>query len=126
MALNLKEVAKKATNESEVMNGREKVELDGLVIAYPNGLSIGMCELAHTTDEKTGTQKDFCRVVFTEEPTKYVNGGAALTKIVLAWLDLTGGNIEEVNNELKASPVKVKFERVRLKNGNNYTVVNVL
>lgn len=126
MALNLKDVARKANCDSEIIDGRTKVELENLIPAYPNGLTVAMCELAHTTDKKTGEPKVYCRVVFSEEPDKYINGGAALTKIVLAWIDSAGGDLALVNDSLKTEAVKIKAERIRLDNGNPYTAISIL
>lgn len=119
-----KGTAKKATSDSVVMDGREKAMLETLALAYPSGLTVIMCELAHTTDE-SGV-KEFSRVVFAEEPDKFVNGGSAFTKVVRAWSE-NFASTEEMNKALSESGgVKVKVSTTRLKNGNNYTVVTVI
>ena len=127
MAFDFKGSAKEATTNSVVIDGREKAKLETLALAYPKGLTVIMAELAQTTDEKTKEPKDYCRLVFAEEPTKYVNGGSAFTKVVKSWYDGFNGDVEAMNKELAESGgVKVTVTSTRLQNGNNYTVVNVL
>lgn len=127
MAFDFKGSAKKAVTDSIVIDGREKAKLETLALAYANGLTIVMAEVAQTTDKKTGAPKDYCRLVFAEEPTKYVNGGSALTKVVKSWLANFDGDVEAMNRELTASGgVKISTSKIDLPDGNPYTVVNVL
>lgn len=128
MAFNFSESAKKATADSFIIEGREKALIESLIPAYPNGMTVIMAEVTRTIDEKTGEPKDYCRLVFAEEPKKYVNGGSAFTKVVNAWM-ADGGftDCEEMSKALEsAGGVKVKMTTTRLKNGNNYTVVTVI
>ncbi len=110
------------------MNGREAVKIESLIPAYPNGLTVIAAELATARDKKTGEPKEFCRVVFKEEPSKFANGGSALTKIVKKWF--TDGGFEDaetLSKELEASGgVKVKMSKIYLPDGNPYTVVDVV
>ena len=131
MAFNFSSVAKKASNESVVRKGRKKADLQSVVSAYPDGVTIICAELSHTTevDRKTDvtTTKEFACFAIKEEDELYFNGGSALTAIVRAWLDEFNGDTDAMNTELaKSGGVKVSFEFTRLQNGNNYTVVNVL
>lgn len=127
MAFDFKASAKEAVTNSVIIEGREKALLETLALAYPQGMTVVMAELAHTTDEKTGEPKEYCRLVFGEEPDKYVNGGSAFTKVVTSWLAAYDYDVEKMNAELSASGgVKVSVSTTRLKNNNNYTVVTVL
>lgn len=127
MAFDFKGSAKEAVTNSVIIDGREKAKLETLALAYPNGLTVVMAELAITTDEKAGEPKEYCRLVFAEEQKKYVNGGSAFTKVVRSWVEAFDGDVEKMNAELSASGgVKVSVSSTRLQNGNNYTVVNVL
>lgn len=127
MAFDFKGSAKEAMTNSVVIDGREKAKLETLALAYPNGLTVVMAELAQTIDKKTGAPKDYCRLVFAEEPSKYVNGGSAFTKVVKTWLSAFDGDVDKMNTELAASGgVKVSTSKIDLPDGNPYTVVNVL
>lgn len=131
MAINFSNVAKKASNESVVRKGRKKADLQSVVSAYPDGVTIVCAEISHTTevDRKTDETivKEFAVIAIKEESELYFNGGSALTAIVRAWLEQYGNDVEAMNADLeKSGGVKVKFEFTRLANGNNYTVVNVL
>lgn len=126
MAFNFRESATSAVVDSYLRNGREKALLDTLAKAYPDGLTVIAGDLTHAID-KDGNPKEYCLVVFKEEPTKFVNGGSAFTKIVRGWLAEFDGDVEKMNAELeKSGGVKVKVDSKRLDNGNNYTVVTVL
>ena len=126
MVFNFRESATKSVVDSALRNGREKAMLDVLAKAYPNGLTVIAGDLTHAID-KDGNPKEYCLIVFAEELDKYVNGGSAFTKIVRGWLAEFDGDVDKMNEELKASGgVKVKVDSKRLDNGNNYTVVTVL
>lgn len=123
--INMKDLANKAVSESDIIAGREKAKLETLASAYPNGLTVIMCELAKAKD-KDGTEKEYARLVFSEENTKYVNGGSAFTKVVRAWLSACG-SIENVNATLaEQGGVKFTVKTTRLENGNNYTIVTAI
>lgn len=126
MGFDFRASATSAVVDSPLRNGREKVLLDTLAKAYPNGLTVIAGDLTHAID-KEGNSKEYCLVVFKEESDKFVNGGSAFTKIVRGWLAEYEGDVEKMNADLEASGgVKVKVETKRLDNGNNYTVVTVI
>lgn len=126
MGFDFRASATSAVVDSPLRNGREKVLLDTLAKAYPDGLTVIAGDLTHAID-KNGEAKEYCLVVFKEEPNKFVNGGSAFTKIVRGWLAEFDGDTEKMNAELEsAGGVKVKVDTKRLDNGNNYTVVTVI
>lgn len=131
MAINFSSVAKKASNESVVRKGRKKADLQSVVSAYPEGVTIISAEISHTTevDRKTDDTivKEFAVIAIKEESELYFNGGSALTAIVRAWLEQYNGDVEAMNEDLeKSGGVKVNFDFTRLTNGNNYTAVTVI
>lgn len=126
MGFNFRASAMETVVDSPLRNGREKVKLETLIKAYPDGLTIIAGDMTHAID-KDGSIKEYALIVFAEENNKCVNGGSALTKIVRGWLAEYHGDADKMNEELKASGgVKVKFDNKRLDNGNNYTVVTVI
>lgn len=126
MGFDFRASATSAVVDSYLRNGREKARLDTLAKAYPDGLTLIAGDLTHAID-KNGEPKEYCLVVFKEEPNKFVNGGSAFTKIIRGYVTAFEGDVEKMNDELeKSGGVKVKVDSKRLDNGNNYTVVNVL
>ena len=126
MGFDFRASATSAVVDSYLRNGREKARLDVLAKAYPDGLTLIAGDLTHAID-KNGEPKEYCLVVFKEEPSKFVNGGSAFTKIIRGYVTAFEGDVEKMNDELeKSGGVKVKVDSKRLDNGNNYTVVTVL
>ena len=126
MGFDFKASATSAVVDSYLRNGREKAMLDTLAKAYPDGLTLIAGDLTHAID-KNGEPKEYCLVVFKEEPDKFVNGGSAFTKIIRGYVTAFEGDVERMNEELeKSGGVKVKVDTKRLDNGNNYTVVTVI
>lgn len=119
MALDLRAIAQKTTTLSELMEGRECIKTPDLIKAYPDGVHINACDLVETNDAR------YCTVTFTEDATKYYNGGMVLTKITDAWI-AAAENIENVNKELSKNPVKMKFSEKKTKGNNNITIIEVL
>lgn len=126
MGFDFRASATSAVVDSYLRNGREKAMLDTLAKAYPEGLTLIAGDLTHAID-KNGEPKEYCLVVFKEEPDKFVNGGSAFTKIIRGYVTAFEGDVEKMNEELeKSGGVKVKVDTKRLDNGNNYTVVTVV
>ena len=129
MANKFSAAAKKVTGGSEVIDGREKIENDLLIAAYPNGITIIGADLINSTDQDTGEGKQFCVYTFAEDPTKYASGGQQLTEMVKEWFSMTGAKDGvELSAALKAEGgVKVKLEKVNTQTaGRKFTKVTVL
>lgn len=117
--INLKEIAKKTTTLSFLMEGREKIETSELVKKYKDGISVNAVDLIETSDAR------YCTVTFAENDKLFYNGGLVMTKIVDAWLQ--HGSIEEINAELAKNPVKMRLTESKTKSGNkNVTIIDVL
>lgn len=126
MGFDFRAKATEAVVDSFIRNGREKVLLDTLAKAYPNGLTMVAGDITHAID-KNGNIKEYSLVVFAEEKDKFVNGGASFTKIIKSFVGEFDGDAEKMSAELEASGgVKVKVDTKRLDNGNNFTVVTVI
>lgn len=126
MGFDFRAKATEAVVDSFIRNGREKVLLDTLAKAYPNGLTMIAGDITHAID-KNGNIKEYSLVVFAEEKNKFVNGGASFTKIIKSFVGEFDGDAEKMSAELEASGgVKVKVDTKRLDNGNNFTVVTVI
>lgn len=117
--MDLRQIAKKVTTLSALMEGRDKIETSDMVKKYPDGVHVTACDLVETSDAR------YSVITFKEDTTKYYNGGLVLTKIVDAWQ--TVGTLDEINASLSKNPVKMKFSEGKTKTGGkNVTVIDVL
>lgn len=116
----LKNLAKSATAMNAIMDGREKISVDDIIKFYPNGLTLNRVAMINKPDGN-----DYPAFTYVEDDTKFFTGGTALTKIVNSWLaDL--GDIETVNSELTAEPVKVKLTKIKTRNGHNFVKADIV
>ena len=121
-----RKVAAEATSGSFVMQGREAIKTDLVIAGYPGGITINGADLISTTDSKTGEQKTYAACTFSEDDTKYVNGGTALTNIVREWM-VDYETAEAMSADLKAAGgVKIKLSKEMTKDGKSFTKVSVL
>lgn len=118
---NFRESAMNSTLLSTLQNNREKITTDDLVAKYPDGITVNAFDFATVQD------KTFAVVTFTEDDTKYYNGGTVLTKMCLAWAAGFDGDPESASVALtKCGGVKLKFSLSKTKNGNNVTTITVV
>lgn len=118
--LDLRSIAQKTTTLSELMEGREAIKTPDLIKTFPDGVHINACDIVETVDAR------YCTVTFSEDETKFYNGGLVLTKIVDAWVQ-AGETLENVNKELAKNPVKMRFTESKNKKGDkNVTLIEVL
>lgn len=118
-------IAKKETTLSFIMEGREKVKMDEIMRAYPDGVTIIGFDFINGTDNK-GNPTTFPVLAFAEDQSKCFFGGAVLSKICAAWL-AGGDDTEAVSIALRdAGGVRMKFRETKTRTGNNLIAVDVL
>lgn len=116
----MRDLAKKALGRG-VTAGREKIRIDALIRAHPEGVTIT------GFDFLTGKDGDSYPVfTFAEDNTKYFNGATALRKLVDMWLEEFEGDIDGCNATLKEEPVAVQLVKTVTNAGNPYVAVKVL
>ena len=121
-----KKIASEKTSGSFIMDGRTQLKNDMLIAAYPDGVTIIGADIIRTTDRDTGEEKEFAVCIFSEDESKYFNGGSSLTAIVKEWFD-GYADTKTMSDDLKtAGGVKVKLTKESLKNGRTFTKVTVL
>ena len=123
MSPNLKDLAKNAIAIDPILDGRNKITIEDLIAQYPDGVSIDGFSIYQPVNKIYPECPVFS---FVEDGTKYFNDGKALKEMVTAWLDSYDNNRVAINEELKKSPVKVKLEKIILRNGNKFTKVTVV
>ena len=124
--MNFREMAKKETTLSRVMENRDKVSMDEIMNNYPGGVTITEFDFIHSTDKK-GNPTTYPVCAIKENENICFFGGSVLSKICMAWVDGYNGDVDLTSDELKKSGgVKMKFEKTTTKNGNNLTGVTIL
>lgn len=119
--MNFKQAAIQQTTLSELMGEREKIDTDGVISHFPEGITIVNFDLIDLSG------KTYPILIFKEDDTKFLNGGMVLKKIVDAWLEGYDGDLTACNDDLRAcGGVKIRLEKSRTKSGNNITTVKVL
>jgi len=105
--------------------GREKMDVDLVIAAYPDGITVTGADLI-SYEDNDGKNVEYAAVNFKEDPTKYFNAGSALTGIVKDWFE-GYQDYETMSKDLAAAGgVKVKMSKTRTKKGNNFTEVTII
>lgn len=119
--INFSQVASKTLSGCALMANRKKVSTDVIITEHPEFVTITQFDFA------TSRQGEFAVVELAEYPGKYYPCGMSITNVCRQWIESYQGDIEQANNDLKQSGgCKVKMERVRTNNGNQFIKVTVL
>lgn len=119
---NFRDLARKATTLSELMENREKIQTADVVKNFPDGITLNAVDVIKTSD---ATYPVF---TFLEDPHSFYCGGIVLSKIVDTWLEEYNGDLGLLNHDLAESGgVKVKLTESKTRDGkNNITEVEVV
>lgn len=133
--MDFKKIAQKATTLAEIMEGREKLDTDEIIEQFPDGFSIDEVEYVtiqktEVVDKKTGETKtsvdEFWAFHFEESEDTFSFAGFVLAKIFKACLEQCEGDYEQLNEELKKNPLRVKLSASKTKSKQPITLVTVL
>ena len=119
---NFRNLARKATTLSELMENRVKIQTSDVIKNFPDGITINAVDMIKTSDA------EYPVFTFSEAPNSFYCGGIVLTKIVDTWLDEYNGDLELLNHDLvETGGVKVKLTEAKTRDGkNNITQVEVI
>lgn len=119
-------LAQKATANSLVREGRERISTEEIIAKYPDGITIVGFDML--TKRNGAELQTFPTFAFLEDDGKYYNGGSSLMKVATEWLAHFDGDIEACNAALMAAGgCKIKIlPPVRTGNGNNFVPVEVV
>ena len=122
MALNkFYEIAEQALGNSPIMTGREKISTEEVINKYPAGITLNGFDVID--NGKDG----YAVFTFEEEPHKFVNGGALLSKVAFEWVKAFDGNITDASEELASyGGVRVRLSTKKTKRGNTITAVEIV
>lgn len=110
---------------SFITAGREKMDVDLVIAAYPDGITVVGADMISYEDNDGRTVK-YAAVAFKEDNSKYFNAGSALTGIVEDWFD-GYSDYETMSKDLAATGgVKIKMTKTRTRKGNNFTDVTIV
>ncbi|MBD3878691.1 MAG: hypothetical protein SR1Q5_03275 [Quinella sp. 1Q5] len=113
--------SKAAARLSNQTSDLELMRLDEVIAKYPDGLTIDYMELV-TSEE--GNQ--YVRFTFLEEPKKYSTGSGDFMQLWNYLMEDYGSNVEQLQEDLKACPERVKIWKVKTKTKKTYTKVKSL
>lgn len=119
--MNYKEVAKRASG-NWLMDGREKITTDDVLLKYPEGITIIGFDVIETAD---GGYPVF---IFAEDISKYLNGGSQAMRIAESWINSAENpDPEAMSAEMKAQGgVKVKLSRGKTSKGKTFIAWTVI
>lgn len=121
--MSLKEIAKSNTTLSELMEGREKGNLENMCNKV---LTIDKVDTIKLYNTRTGNSDTIAIINFVEDEQNFYFGGVVWLNIINDWLTSCMGDILEVNKLLADEQIKVKMTREKTKNGNNITKVVIV
>lgn len=115
------EIAEQALGNSPIMTGREKISTEDVIKKYPAGITL------NGFDVLDNGKNGYAVFTFVEEPDKFVNGGALLSKMAFEWVKAFDGNITDASDELSAcGGVRVRLSTKKTKRGNTITAVEIV
>ena len=119
---NFRDLARKATTLSELMENREKIQTGEVIKSFPDGITLNAVDVIKTSDT------EYPVFTFLEDSSKFYCGGIVLSKIVDTWLDEYNGDLGLLNHDLvETGGVKVKLTETKTRDGkNNITQVEVV
>ena len=118
----LRDLARSAVSDTvEIMKDRTKVDMDDIISAYPEGVTIT------GFDFLTGDNGDYPVIIFAEDNNSYFFGGAQLNKMLKKISDHFSGDNEAASAEiLNEGGIPIQMETTKTKKGRKFTKVTVL
>lgn len=123
--MDIRAIAVKATQLSELMEDRHKIETEDIIKYYPDGITIISADPITLINEK-GEESSFWVYIFGEDYNKFAFSGFVLNKIFDDILEQCGGDLDEMNEELKKGELRVKLSTGKTKSKQQITNVKVL
>ena len=119
---NFRDLARKATTLSELMENREKIMTEEVIKNFPDGITLNAVDVIKTYDT------EYPVFTFLEDSSRFYCGGIILSKIVGKWLKEYNGDLGMLNHDLaETGGVKVKLTEAKTRDGkNNITQVEVI
>lgn len=120
--MNFRDMAKKATTLSPLMQDRKSIKQGELIERFPDGVTITAFDYIHN---KKGEKYP----VFTikEDETIFVNGGTVINSIFTEFVDAFEGDVDAASRELfREGGLNCKFYWGENKGGDKTVLVTVL
>lgn len=122
------EAAKKATegNQNPYTEGKEKYNCEQLLAAVGDTVTVIGAFYVGMKDTATKQLKDVPCFVCQEAPDKFVSAGTSFGKVLESWLELVENDLDALQKELKAEPVKFKFVKTKTNDGRPFWKFSVV
>ena len=111
MAISLKRITEKQLTLSDLMIGREKVETEEIIKAYPKGITIDEIDVCYLDSEEVFVY------TFKEDRRSFAFAGHVLKNLFKSWLEAYEGSIDDVNDTLSKETIVLRLERTKTKDG---------
>lgn len=127
MVINFRAVAQDATTLSKIMAGKEKMLLDDLIVAYPEGVTVIAVDIVPNGDGET-----YSIFNFKEDAKVFVSAGVVFKNIVnemFKYYTKVDGtvDVDMLNHDLsEQGGVLIKFYKEKNSSGNITTYCKVL
>lgn len=105
---------KEMLKRSNLTAGRKKLKLDELIEKYPGGVTI-------TDVEFVDGDTPFCRFTFAEDDDAHSNAAGEMVQTYMTILKSFEGDIDATRKYWREERPRVRFKKVRCKNGNTFT-----
>lgn len=116
-------LAKRQTTLTPIMEDREKISTDDIIDGYPDGITI----IAFDYIMGKKSKGKYPVYNFAEDTTVFANAGTVLDRIFRDFVDACDGDVEQASNELRRQGgLKVKLGHGTTKAGDDLTTVEVL
>lgn len=121
--MNFRDLAKKQTTLSVIMEGRTKVKTEYLINTYPDGFTIDGFDFI--TSKKTGEKYPVFKIA--EDDKIFCNAGTILTRIFTEFVEQFKGDVDGASRELKRQGgLKVKLGVGTTAAGDTLTTVEII
>lgn len=117
---NFKAIAKEHTEGSFVTVGRKKVDVDDIINAYPDGVTV------MEFDFLTGDNGEFAVCAFKEDEKACFFGGKILTDMCKTWAEGYESTKDASADLTAEGGVKLRFKRSKTKANRDVTLVEVV
>lgn len=121
--VDFRNLAKRETTLSDVMNDRRKISTREVIEKYPDGITINAFDYIQSKKSKD----KYPVFNFEEDSTVFCNGGTILDRIFTDFVKAMDGDVAAASNELRRQGgLKVKLSYGETKSGDELVMVEVI
>ena len=114
-------IAKAGIRLNNQTSDLEPMKLDEVIRKYPDGITLNWLDTRTSEDGN-----DYIVYTFLEEPGRFSNGSGDFLRLWDYVLEEFGGCMSDMQEYLKANPVRVKIWKTKTKSKRTYTKVKII